>query len=92
MTKRIIVCAAIKHMDFIITGARHFDMVMHKQLEKYNAWDNLPSKTWEQGFIDQFGNFHNRHNAMKIVKESGQLFDPERNGGNGFDLYSEGLY
>jgi hypothetical protein len=29
---------------------------------------------------------------MKIVLETGQKFNAERNGGNGEDLYSEGLY
>ncbi len=93
--KPIIVCAAIRDSEnFIITGARHFDDIMHGQLAMYNAFDNAPSKKWEQGFIDQFGKFHTRTEAMKIVKTGKQafIFNAERNGGNGFDLYSEGLY
>lgn len=45
----------------------------------------------EQGFIDQFGDFYNREEAMDIIKLSGQWFDAARNGGN-TELFSEGLY
>ena len=92
ITKPIIVCAAIKHNDHIITGARHFDMIMHAQLAVYNAFDNDEKKKWEQGFIDQWGQFYNREHAMRLVIASGQPFNAERNKGNGKDLYSEGLY
>ena len=93
-SKPWIVCAAIRHKDYIITGARHFDTIMHMQLEKYNAWNNEAGKKWEQGFIDQFGEFYNRQDAMKIVKSGRQafIFNEECNRGNGEDLYSEGLY
>ncbi len=87
-----IVCAAIKHNESIICGARHFDMIMHGQLAVYDAWCGDNNKKWEQGFVDQWGNFHTRKEAMQIVKENGQPFNAERNKGNGKDLYSEGLY
>jgi hypothetical protein len=47
---------------------------------------------WEQGFIDQFGRFYNRKEAMKAVLENGQPFSLKRNGGSGEELFSEGLY
>ena len=88
-----IVCAAMQHKDCIITGARHFDLIMQRQIELYRiAHNNGNHIKWEQGFIDQFGKFYNRHNAMQIVKESGQPFNAERNSGSGEELYSEGLY
>lgn len=85
-----IVCAAIKNGELVIAGARHFDKIMHGQLSVVALVFDV--KKWEQGFIDQWGNFYNRQEAMSIVKESGQPFNAERNGGNGKDLYSEGLY
>lgn len=91
----VIVCAAIRDSEnFIITGARHFDMIMHNQLAMYNAFNNAPNKKWEQGFIDQFGKFHNRKEAMQIVKNGKQrfMFDAERNGNPADELFSEGLY
>lgn len=91
-SKPWIVCAAIRRNFHIITGARHWDSIMHNQADAYNAISDAPSKMWEQGFIDQWGKFYNRKEAMKIVKQSGQPFDEKRNSGNGEDLYSEGLY
>ncbi len=92
--KSWIVCAAIRHKQHIITGARHFDTIMHQQLVMYNAFNNEAHKKWEQGFIDQFGTFYNREDAMQIIKSGRQAFafDAKRNGGNGKELYSEGLY
>lgn len=84
-----IVCAAIKRNGTIICGARHWDMIMRLQVINY---PKSKGSEWEQGFIDQFGFFHNRKEAMKIVKESGQPFNAERNGGSAEELYSEGLY
>lgn len=83
------VCAACRHRGYIITGARHFDTVMRKQVDNYNGLTSYSN--WEQGFIDQWGRFYNRVDAMKAVKESGQPFNAERNGGNGEELYSEGF-
>lgn len=87
-----IVCAAIKSENCIITGARHYDKIMQMQLEilKSTHWD-IPGY-WEQGFIDQFGTFYDRKEALCVVKESGQPFNAERNSGSGNELYSEGLY
>lgn len=81
-SKPWIVCAAIKNNEVIIAGARHFDMVMQSSLEILR--DNVSLGKFQQGFIDQYGNFYNRQEAMKIVKESGQPFNAKRN--------SEGLY
>jgi hypothetical protein len=98
--KRVIVCAACKYTDVllddgtliestIITGARHMDSIMQNQLR------NMPiahKKISEQGFIDQWGNFLTREEAMAIVIKNNQKFDIERNGHNNKKLFSEGLY
>jgi hypothetical protein len=83
-----IVCAASRNRDSnrIITGARHFDKVMSMQIQPDDT------RSWEQGFIDQYGDFHTREEAMKIVKANGQPFNAERNGNPENQLFSEGLY
>ena len=90
--QQIIVCAAIRIGDwsYLLCGARHWDSVMHKQADKMGLSRKLITE--EQGFIDQFGEFLSRKEAMKIVKENGQPFNIERNGGSDDELYSEGLY
>lgn len=84
-----IVCAACKYNDIIICGVRHWDKIMNKYRKSLN--DKIPSGLFEQGFVDQFGDFHNRGCASAIVKANGQPFDEDRNGSD-TELYSEGLY
>jgi len=68
--KKVIVCSAIRDPDsqHVICGVRHFDMLMRKQLKKGEH-----AKYKEQGFVDQFGNYHDRIGALKIAQKSGQL-------------------
>ena len=89
---RVVVCAANRYGDLIIPSARHHDKVMNKLIVA--LWDvgNLDKKDNEQGFIDQFGGFMTREEALIVVKQSGQPFDVERNGGDGKMLFSEGIY
>jgi len=86
-----IVCAACVYQDIMIVGPRHFDSVMRSQL---SLMSNKPKAgtQWKQGFINQWGEFRDREKALIIVKASGQPFDAKRNGGNGEELYSEGIY
>lgn len=89
-----IVCAACRHKDYIAAGPRHFDNTMFMQVEAYRRAEVLTSAVYsefEQGFVDQHGQFYNREEAMVIVEQSGQPFDAERNAVPG-TLYSEGLY
>lgn len=86
--QQIIVCAACRVGDVILCGARHWDKVMRKQADLIG----IKGGTEEQGFIDQFGDFHGRVESMRIVKASGQPFDIKRNGGSDEELYSEGMY
>jgi hypothetical protein len=96
--KRVVVCASVRFGDLILSGARHFDSVMRTQLKVIGSGDShaglklartLGKK--EQGFVDQYGNFINRTDALFIVLKNGQKFDPERNGSE-TELFSEGLY
>jgi hypothetical protein len=86
--QQYIVCAACRLDNIIIAGARHFDKVMRSQMAA------MPKMSWaqaDQGFIDQFGDFLTREEAMKIAQDNKQRIDLERNGGD-IVLFSEGLY
>ncbi len=85
----IIVCAACKFDTVILCGARHWDTVMREQFKVITS--ALHACRFEQGFIDQFGNFHNREAALQIVLASGQPYNRNRNGSD-TELFSEGMY
>jgi hypothetical protein len=51
----------------------------------------MHKRNGEQGFINQFGDFLTREEAMQIVKQNGQPFDIGSNRGDSV-LFSEGLY
>lgn len=86
--QQIIVCAANKFDNVILCGARHWDKVMRAQADAMG----IRGGREEQGFIDQFGDFLTREEAMAIVKMNGQSFNIKRNGGSDNELFSEGLY
>ena len=85
-----IVCAANKHPESgrIICGARHYDPIMRAQI---NASEGSESwKGCEQGFIDQFGKFYSREEALDIARRNRQII--RRCGGDERQLFSENLY
>lgn len=86
--QQIVVCAAIRtETGLVITGARHCDEIMREQAQAAGVSLRSP----EQGFINQFGEYLTREEAMQAVKDNGQPFDIERNRGDIY-LFSEGLY
>lgn len=89
--QEVIVCAANKCPVaggfVLLCGARHWDTIMGGQAKAIGIRGGLE----EQGFINQFGEFRDRKEALAIVKANGQPFDPERNGSDD-ELFSEGLY
>lgn len=92
MTKPYIVCAACKleGSQVMLVGPRHWDMTMHSQYD--NIFPMRPSEQhWEQGFIDQFGKFYTRTEAMELIKSTGQKINMVRNVHDD-ELFSEGLY
>jgi hypothetical protein len=85
-----IVCAACQTSTGIIfCGARHWDMVMRSQAQAAGYKSHAPRA--EEGFINQFGEFLTRRQAMDVVNVYGQKVDIVRNGSE-TELYSEGLY
>lgn len=84
----VVVCAAIRLSDgLVITGPRHYDVVMMKVLEALNRLE----PTADQGFIDQFGNFLTRQEAFAIAAQHRQ-FHGEGSPHAVDVLYSEDLY
>ena len=86
---RMIVCAAIRNSEgLIICGARHYDSIMHSQINHSKLdWEYTRI---EQGFIDQKGVFLNRKEAWVVAEESGQII-MDIIGCRG-KLFSENLY
>ena len=87
--QRRVVCTAMRNKDgLIICGARHFDPIMRALVSKLGGPD-----VWrfaEQGFIDQWGTFLTRTEALQIAKAARQR--RRRCGGDKTALYSENLY
>lgn len=90
-----IVCAANKMPDgTVIIGIRHFCKLMHQNILAHYGEDP-PSEIYHnsiQGFVDQFGDFHNRKEAYRIALESGQVSFRQGFDWEDFELYSEDLY
>lgn len=84
---RVVVCAANRIDGVILCGARHWDNIMRDLADAMN----IKGAKAEQGFIDQWGAFLTREEAMSIVKANNQKIDYGRNGSNDV-LFSEGLY
>lgn len=96
--QRRIVCAAnrfrLKTGGFIVVpGARHYspDMaavidLLEEQLDTRHVYDE------GQGFIDQWGEYHNRHDALVIATYAGQINTVRQKGAPYDTLFSEDLY
>lgn len=91
---RRVVCAANRLGRIIVLGARHFDWMMHEQialLEQVDeTLDSNVAHHWEQGFIDQKGEFMTRQEAWIVAEAAGQII--RRVGGDGEKLFSENIY
>ncbi len=92
--QQVVVCAACIRGDIIIAGARHFDKVMVSQIKAIDGGLIAGAgSAWDEGFIDQFGDFLTREEAMQIAIAAGQKVDVEHGcGGLKQTLFSEGLY
>lgn len=98
-----IVCAANRYKlnGWLVVGPRHFDNVMREQIRRSTNAD-FYNAAWEQGFIDQWGNFLTRGEAWRIAvcqnqirRYVGSQFELGANNSESFlhqELYSENLY
>lgn len=92
---RMVVCAAVVLLTdrgrVVIVGPRHFDPVMQAQIERCTLIPNSGRSMEEQGFIDQWGVFMSREEALIVAYNAGQL--GRRPKGRPFNkLFSEDLY
>lgn len=88
LRNRRVVCAACRIGEVVIAGARHFDTVMHSQLEAMDM-DRDKRGDAEQRFIDQFGIFLTRQEAFVLAEAKGQIKEKKNVRGT---LFSEDLY
>lgn len=89
---RVVVCAANAYKNLLVLGARHFDATMHAQIKQSREALLVKPSAWEQGFIDQFGVFMDRKEALAVATAAGQI-NTRRPKGNPTDiLFSEDLY
>lgn len=89
-TVRIVCAAAIyRESGVVFAGPRHCDNTMWKQVQAagFEGFYEM-----EQGFIDQWGRFWNRRQAMQICEIEGQPVNFSRQGNVTDHLFSEGLY
>ena len=93
---RRVVCAANRHAIYIhciALGARHFDPLMHAHIDLWVNGVGHDRAGWRssiQGFIDQWGTWMDRKEALAVAKAAGQCV--RRCGGDESQLYSEMLY
>lgn len=93
-----VVCAANRNQfGEIVLGARHHDSLMNvniKRLDGYNKHAAFQCLTnhWEQGFIDQFGRFMNRKEAMVVALKANQVNIHSDKCPITDELFSENLY
>ncbi len=84
-----VVCAANRNSKgLIICGARHWDIHMCNMVDALGVNDH----DWEQGFIDNFGNFLTRAEAAVIAEEKDQLKGYYNTVPVNGHLFSEHLY
>lgn len=74
--------------DVMVVGVRHFDKVMYEHYKRLPEGFSKVNKT-VQGFVDNFGNFHDRETSLKIAISMGQLIAKHERGN---ELYSEDLH
>lgn len=90
---RIVASATRVHGVYLI-GVRHWDRLMVSQftmLKLTPNWDVVP-RDEEQGFVDQYGKYYNRVDALAIATAAGQVNTIRPKHPSFDELYSEDLY
>lgn len=88
-----IVSAANRYGDIIVVGPRHYSNTMQTAIDALGGTDNLRKYGGDdcvQGFIDQYGTFHDRKEAWVIAEARGQIRYPDVSPTG--TLFSEHLY
>lgn len=94
--QRRVVCAANKYQcmlggePLVFIGIRHYCPVMRQNMQPWQ--EHIDRKSEIQGFVDQFGIFMDRKEALKVAKEAGQLNVARIKTWPDNELFSEDLY
>lgn len=97
-TKRRVVCAANQYHiitrvgvgTVVITGVRHYCPLM---IQNMKFWKSQIVKSSEiQGFVDQFGVFMDRFEALEVATNAGQINVVRPKTSPNDRLFSEDLY
>jgi|AntDeeMinimDraft_5_1070356.scaffolds.fasta_scaffold11599_3 hypothetical protein len=89
--QRFIVAAANRSDNgMVVVSARHFDLLMHRQIQNLGMVSEF--RTGTQGFIDQFGTFVDRFEALAIAEAAGQINVRREKTHPDDRLFSEDLY
>jgi len=86
--QRYVVCAANRNGDTVVCAPRHGDAIMRAQIRALGFEHGI--RGWEQGFIDQWGNWMDREEALIVASRAKQF--RRRCGGDDKELFSENLY
>lgn len=91
---RVVVCAANRYNGCeVVLGARHFDTRMCEAIVTCEAAGGaFNHDTEEQGFIDQWGVFMDREEALAVATAAGQINTRRPKGNPVSILFSEDLY
>lgn len=96
---RVVVCAANRYGvtkrlagPLLFLGARHFDERMREHMEHYDVEHLRRNYGEEQGFIDQWGVFMNREEALAVAVAAGQINVRRPKTNPEHLLFSEDLY
>lgn len=88
--QRRVVCAAVRSPEgLVVCGPRHLDPSMRLVLMRLGVFAK-DIGGWEQGFVDQRGEFMSREEALRVAWNAGQVI--RRCGGDDRQLFSENLY
>ena len=88
-----IVAAANRYGDLVVVGVRHHCPVMGAQLRALKEAGAIETThTRDQGFVDNFGNYHSREDALKIAIAAGQINVVRPKTSPEYQLFSEDLY
>lgn len=94
-TQPWIVCAANRIQsgdeEIILPGPRHWDKTMHALARALKIPRGDAARA-EQGFIDQWGRFYTREEAMKIARQNNQIIVSDKEMLSLTALHSEDLY
>jgi hypothetical protein len=97
--QRRVVCAANKYETglkkpgdggMVFIGVRHHCPIMRNNMFPYR--EILERDTEVQGFVDQYGVFMDRKEALQVAKEAGQLNIARIKTWPDNELFSEDLY